>query len=107
MCAETESPAVLSAQVGDIGDRGRDFADYIVTVDRPLRRQPVTTTDYLRPQQVAEMLGWTEKTLRTYRNRGGSPPFVKVRNRVLYPADDLARWIADEAKKAENKKARQ
>ncbi len=66
----------------------------------------MATTDYLRPQQVAEMLGWTEKTLRTYRNRGGSPPFVKVRNRVLYPADELARWIAVEAKKSENKKAR-
>ncbi len=64
----------------------------------------MTTTDYLRPGQVAEMLGWTETTLRTYRVRGGSPPFIKVRNRVLYPAEGLARWIADEAKKSDNKK---
>ena len=65
------------------------------------------TEEYLRPQQVADLLGLGIPTLKTYRSRKKGPPYVKVRNRVLYPADELARWIANEAKKSENKKARQ
>ena len=63
------------------------------------------TTGYLRPAQVGEIMGWSLNTLANYRSRGEGPPYVKVRNRVLYPTDDLDRWIADQAKKSENKKA--
>lgn len=61
--------------------------------------------DYLRPAQVGEIMGWSLNTLANYRSRGEGPPYVKVRNRVLYPADDLDRWIAEQAKKSDNKKA--
>ena len=62
--------------------------------------------EYLRPAQVGEIIGWTLSTLANYRCSGDGPPYVKVRNRVLYPADDLDRWIADQADKSENKEAR-
>lgn len=65
------------------------------------------TEEYLRPKQVAELLGLGEPTLRNYRSWRKGPPFIKVGNRVLYRSDDLARWIAGEAEKAQNKKARQ
>ena len=62
-------------------------------------------TDYLRPAQVGEIMGWSLNTLANYRSRGEGPPYVKVRNRVLYPVVDLDRWIAEQAQKSENKKA--
>ena len=64
-------------------------------------------TDYLRPAQVGEIMGWSQNTLANYRSRGEGPPYVKVRNRVLYPADELDRWIADQSTNRDNKKARQ
>lgn len=62
-------------------------------------------TDYLRPAQVGEIMGWRVNTLACYRSRDEGPPFVKVRNRVLYPSDGLARWIAEQGAKRQNKKA--
>ena len=53
----------------------------------------IEATDYLRPVQVSEIMGWTLNTLACYRSRGEGPPFVKVRNRVLYPAKALDVWI--------------
>ena len=64
-----------------------------------------TTTDYLRPAQIGEIMGWSLNTLANYRSRGEGPPYVKVRNRVLYPLSELDRWIVEQAKKSENKKA--
>jgi hypothetical protein len=51
--------------------------------------------DYLRPAKVGEITGWSLNTLACYRSRGEGPPYVKVRNRVLYPADELSRWISE------------
>ena len=53
-------------------------------------------TNYLRPAQVGEIMGWSLSTLANYRSRGEGPPYIKVRNRVLLPGDDLDRWIADQ-----------
>lgn len=63
-------------------------------------------TDYLRPAQVGEILGWSVNTLACYRSRDEGPPYVKVRNRILYPAEALARWIADQSEGRDSKKAR-
>lgn len=61
-------------------------------------------TDYLRPAQVGEIMGWSLNTLACYRSRGEGPPYVKVRNRVLYPSAELARWIEGEDKRRHNEK---
>jgi len=58
----------------------------------------IGATDYLRPLQVAEIMGWSVNTLACYRSRGEGPPFVKVRNRVLYQADQLDTWILENNK---------
>ena len=42
------------------------------------------STDYLRPAQVGEIMVWSLNTLANYRSRGEGPPYVKVRNSVLY-----------------------
>lgn len=62
-------------------------------------------TEYLRPAQVGEIIGWTLFTLANYRCSGDGPPYVKVRNRVLYPADELARWIEQQSGARDNEKA--
>lgn len=61
-------------------------------------------TDYLRPAQVGEIMGWSLNTLANYRSRGEGPPYVKVRNRVLYPSAELARWIEVEDRRRHNEK---
>lgn len=50
-------------------------------------------TEYLRPAQVGGIIGWSINTLACYRSRGEGPPYVKVRNRILYPAIGLDSWI--------------
>lgn len=64
----------------------------------------IEATDYLRPNQVGKIMGWSVNTLACYRSRGEGPPYVKVRNRVLYPSNGLARWIANQSKRRDNKK---
>lgn len=55
------------------------------------------TKTYLRPETVAEIMGYTKQTLATYRSRGhGGPPWIKVRSRILYPVKDFKKWIKDE-----------
>ncbi len=58
----------------------------------------MTAVDYMRPAQVGEIMGWSLNTLANYRSRGEGPPYVKVRNRILYPADQLDAWIRDNNK---------
>ena len=58
----------------------------------------IGATDYLRPVQVSEIMGWTLNTLACYRSRGEGPPYVKVRNRVLYPSKGLNAWIRENDK---------
>lgn len=52
-------------------------------------------THYLRPAQVGGIMGWSINTLACYRSRGEGPPYMKVRNRVLYPSNELSSWIED------------
>ena len=44
-------------------------------------------------RNAAEYLGFSEKTLATYRSRGTGPRFVK-RGRIFYFKDDLDEWVA-------------
>jgi DNA-binding transcriptional MerR regulator len=53
-----------------------------------------TTQRYLTSDEAAELLRVTPQTLRQQRWRGSGPPFVRLDGRVLYAADDVARWLA-------------
>lgn len=46
-------------------------------------------TPFLRPRAAAEFLGYTVKTLASYRSRGLGPKFVKQGARVMYPKEEL------------------
>lgn len=49
---------------------------------------------FLTEKQVAEVLGVTVGTLRNQRyTKAEHPPFVKVGKRVLYPSDQLYKWM--------------
>jgi predicted DNA-binding transcriptional regulator AlpA len=49
----------------------------------------------LRTAQVHQQTGIPEATLRWWRHRGEGPPSFKLgKKTVVYPADQLASWIA-------------
>lgn len=50
---------------------------------------------YLTPKEVGEMRRRSEAALAQERKRGNGPPYVKDGQRVLYPADELEAWLAD------------
>ena len=52
---------------------------------------------FLRPKAAAAFLGYTEKTLATYRSRGTGPTYIKKGKRVLYRRDDLLAFITEGA----------
>ncbi len=61
-----------------------------------LLEQQVSTT-LLRTAEVSERTGIPVATLRWYRHRNEGPPSHKLGKRtVVYPADDLALWIAQQ-----------
>ena len=50
---------------------------------------------FLRPYQVEELYGLTQKFLAHARGRGDGPPFVKPSPKlVLYAVEDLEFWLA-------------
>jgi hypothetical protein len=48
---------------------------------------------YLTAKEVAEIRRKTEQALAHERNRGEGPPWVRDGARVLYPADELERYL--------------
>ena len=50
---------------------------------------------YKTPKEVAEIRRRTEAALAHERKRGDGPPYVHDGRRVLYPADELERWLED------------
>lgn len=67
---------------------GKSPASERLFADRP----PVR---FLRPYQVEELYGLTQKFLAHARGRGDGPPFVKPSSKlVLYAVDDLELWLA-------------
>lgn len=52
----------------------------------------MTASPYLNTAQAAEYLGLSPRTLEKLRVSGGSPPYRKHRNRVLYSREELTEW---------------
>lgn len=55
----------------------------------------------LTTAEVAQILGYKPQTIRAWRSRGESPPYVRFggpKGRALYDVDDLSAWL--ETKKA-------
>lgn len=50
--------------------------------------------EYLTTKEVADRLRTSPETVRYWRHRGEGPPSWKCGRRVLYPREDLDRWIA-------------
>jgi excisionase family DNA binding protein len=48
----------------------------------------------LTPQEAAEFLRSTDRTLERWRHTGGGPAFTKVGRRVVYRLADLEEWLA-------------
>jgi hypothetical protein len=56
-------------------------------------RKGKVLADYLTEDEQAAALGLTVRTLRSWRQRGEGPPFVKVGKRVFYPIAGNAAWL--------------
>jgi predicted DNA-binding transcriptional regulator AlpA len=53
------------------------------------------TTQFLRTAEASERLGIPVATLRWWRHVGDGPPSFKLgKKNVVYPLDELERWIA-------------
>lgn len=50
---------------------------------------------YLRPEEVAEILRLSRKTLANLRHTGGGPRYVKLGGAVRYPRSEVYRWAED------------
>jgi hypothetical protein len=48
---------------------------------------------YLGEDELAALRELRKRTLRLERQRGDGPPFSKIGNRILYPADAFRAWI--------------
>ncbi|MEM9204763.1 MAG: helix-turn-helix domain-containing protein [Pseudomonadota bacterium] len=58
----------------------------------PRGRLPMTP-EYLTADQVAQMTGFSTKSLEAYRAKRQGPPFLKVGHSVRYRADDVRSWM--------------
>ncbi len=59
-----------------------------------MKRQ--ANTILLTETEAAKLLGFSSRTLQSWRGSGGGPPFIKISDRcVRYTEDDLSRWIAE------------
>jgi hypothetical protein len=59
---------------------------------RPSPRAPVLA-DYMSLEEMCRETGKSERTLRTERQTGRGPPFVKWGAVVLYPRDGFLAWL--------------
>ena len=58
----------------------------------PRGRRPMTP-EYLTADQVAEMTGFSSKSLEAYRAKRQGPPFLKIGHSIRYRADDVLAWV--------------
>ena len=49
----------------------------------------------LTQKETASYTRLSENTLAKYRCEGGGPKFTKLGSRVLYPREEIERWIAE------------
>jgi excisionase family DNA binding protein len=61
-------------------------------IDNPKSTPPAVTPLALRPVDAAKALGISDRTLWTW-TRENLVPHVRIGNVVLYPIDDLQRWL--------------
>jgi predicted DNA-binding transcriptional regulator AlpA len=54
--------------------------------------------EYLTPKQVAQLTGFSVKTLERYRHRGLGPPYVKVNRSIRYLVSDVREWMENGGK---------
>lgn len=66
-------------------------------VERILRELPrarlLMTPEYLTAEQVAQMTGFSTKSLEAYRSKRQGPPFLKIGHSVRYRVDDVRAWM--------------
>ncbi len=63
---------------------------------RPTARASEDDSVLLTESEAARSLGFSSRTLQTWRSRGGGPPFIRISKRcVRYTQADLTAWIAE------------
>lgn len=79
-----------SSEPTDQAGSGRDLhgAAHVVDMDT------IATPVFLTPQQVAESLQISIRTLEDWRLRGYGPPFLPVGKHVRYPLIGFEAWVA-------------
>jgi hypothetical protein len=53
---------------------------------------------YFKEKDIAQILGISAATIRTWRNRGSGPSYIKCEGKkgsVLYPIIDFNQWLED------------
>ena len=53
---------------------------------------------YLNEEEEASAFGVVTRTLRSWRQRGEGPPYVKVGRQVFYPIDGGTTWLKTNVK---------
>ncbi|MBU2370398.1 MAG: helix-turn-helix domain-containing protein [Alphaproteobacteria bacterium] len=62
---------------------------------------PLCPTDLLTPDQVADALGLSHRTLAAWRSNRRTPlPYVKVGSRIRYRRQDVAAWLESQTRNA-------
>ncbi|MGG7653551.1 helix-turn-helix domain-containing protein [Kocuria rosea] len=54
---------------------------------------PLPSGARLTPQEAADYLEFSEKSMRNWRSAGVGPDYIKVSGRVRYVVADLDRWL--------------
>jgi predicted DNA-binding transcriptional regulator AlpA len=62
------------------------------------RKQNQEPLKLLNCKQVSTLLGKSEKTLSTWRQRGYGPPFIRVGKSAMYLESDLMEWFRSNKK---------
>jgi excisionase family DNA binding protein len=52
-----------------------------------------TAEEFLTPQQLADYLGLSIKTIYDWNSSGFAPPRRRIGNRVRYAVSDVERWM--------------
>jgi hypothetical protein len=62
--------------------------------------------DFYTPEQLAEELGMSARTLQRMRARGEGPPYVRpTDHRILYPREGVPDWLASRMGPRKRKRA--
>ncbi|MDD9993558.1 MAG: helix-turn-helix domain-containing protein [Rhodospirillales bacterium] len=90
--ADNASPAELEAVRAAVEDGAA-----AVPVDTALheeKREMNDNTGFMKTAQVAAYLGLSQRTLESYRSRGGGPPFYVMGSVVRYLLSDVLKWAS-------------